>query len=257
MAGSSTSVSGWLPARSLGRKAVVRSCVVLNGSYSAWPIFKIPGSVIPGSIFRTIRVRQRRIRFGRYCWPLINWRAFATSVDHYTYRVTWSPDDGEYLGLCTEFPSLSWLAATPKGALKGIRQVVSDVLADMNVPVPLAEKRYSGEFRVRTPPELLRALAMQAAEQKVGRNRRVSAKLAILPIGLTNEFATDVSRQAMWHAFLKKNEITITPHSEVVAKLRLILEPALVQAATFLVTADLVDVDKQVASSAWISNRSN
>jgi hypothetical protein len=41
---------------------------------------------------------------------------------------------------------------------------------------------------------------------------------AVLPIGLTDEFATDVSRQAMWHAFLKKNEITITPLSEVVAK---------------------------------------
>ena len=33
---------------------------------------------------------------------------------------------------------------------------------------------------------------------------------AVLPIGLTDEFATDSSRQAMWHAFLKKNEITIT-----------------------------------------------
>ena len=71
---------------------------------------------------------------------------------------------------------------------------------------------------------------------------------AVLPIGLTDEFATDSSRQAMWHAFLKKNEITITPLSEVVAKLRLILEPALVQAATFSATADLVDVDKQDAS---------
>jgi predicted HicB family RNase H-like nuclease len=105
------------------------------------------------------------------------------SVDHYTYRVTWSPDDGEHLGLCTEFASLSWLAATPEGALKGIRQVVSDVLADMKasgeaVPVPLAEKRYSGEFRVRIPPEVHRALAMQAAEQKISLNRLASAKLA-------------------------------------------------------------------------------
>ena len=182
-----------------------------------------------------------------------NWRSFATSVDHSTYRVTWSPDDGEHLDPCTEFPSLPWLAATPEGALKGFRQVVSDVLADMKasgeaVPGPLAEKRYSGESCVRIPPELHRALAMQAAEQKVGRNRLVSAKLAVLPIGLTDEFATEVSRPAMWHAFLNKNEITITPLSEVVAKLRLILEPALVQAATFLVMAELVDVDKQVAS---------
>lgn len=55
---------------------------------------------------------------------------------------------------------------------------------------------------------------------------------AILPIGLTDEFATDSSRQAMWQAFLITNEIAITPLSEVVAKLRTILEPALVQAAT-------------------------
>jgi predicted HicB family RNase H-like nuclease len=105
------------------------------------------------------------------------------SVDHYTYRVTWSPDDGEHLALCIEFPSMSWLAATPEAALKGIRQVVSDVLADMKasgeaVPVPLAEKHYSGEFRVRIPPEVHRALAMQAAEQRVSLNRLASAKLA-------------------------------------------------------------------------------
>ncbi|MDQ5918495.1 MAG: hypothetical protein QG660_1608, partial [Pseudomonadota bacterium] len=32
------------------------------------------------------------------------------SVDHYTYRVTWSAEDGEHVGLCAEFPSLSWRA---------------------------------------------------------------------------------------------------------------------------------------------------
>jgi len=105
------------------------------------------------------------------------------SVDHYTYRVTWSPDDGEHLALCAEFPSLSWLAATPEAALKGVRQVVSDVLTDMKasgeaIPVALAEKHYSGEFRVRIPPEVHRALAMQAAEQRVSLNRLASAKLA-------------------------------------------------------------------------------
>ena len=105
------------------------------------------------------------------------------NVDHYTYRVTWSPEDGEHVALCAEFPSLSWLAATPEAALEGIRQVVSDVVADMKtageiVPVPLAEKHYSGEFRVRIPPEVHRSLAMQAAEQGVSLNRLASAKLA-------------------------------------------------------------------------------
>ncbi len=67
---------------------------------------------------------------------------------------------------------------------------------------------------------------------------------AVLPIGLTDEFATDSSRQALWHAFLKKNEITITPLPDVVAKLRAILEPALVQAATFSDASRLAEIDK-------------
>ena len=105
------------------------------------------------------------------------------SLDHYTYRVTWSAEDGEHIGLCAEFPSLSWLAETPEAALAGIRQVVAEAVADIQaageaVPVPLAEKHYSGEFRVRIPPEVHRALAIQAAEQGISLNRLASAKLA-------------------------------------------------------------------------------
>src|SRR5277367_3544704 len=96
--------------------------------------------------------------------------------DHYTYRVTWSPEDQEYVGLCVEFASLSWLAKTPEAALAGIRKVVAEAVADMNAngeapPTPLAERRYSGEFRVRIPPHVHRALAMEAAEQGISLNR--------------------------------------------------------------------------------------
>ena len=52
-------------------------------------------------------------------------------ADHDTCRITWSAEDGEHLGLCAEFPSLSWLAPTPGEALSGIRELVSGVLADM------------------------------------------------------------------------------------------------------------------------------
>lgn len=105
------------------------------------------------------------------------------SADHYTYRITWSSEDGEHVGLCAEFPSLSWLAPTPEAALSGIRELVVGVVADMRaageeIPQPLAEKHYSGEFRVRIPPELHRSLAIQAAEQGVSLNRLASAKLA-------------------------------------------------------------------------------
>lgn len=104
-------------------------------------------------------------------------------VDHYTYRVTWSAEDGEHLGLCAEFPSLSWLAPTPEAALAGVRKTVRQVVADMTsqgeqAPVPMAERSYSGEFRVRIPPEQHRRLALQATEQGVSLNRLVSSKLA-------------------------------------------------------------------------------
>ncbi|MBI3901834.1 MAG: type II toxin-antitoxin system HicB family antitoxin [Nitrosomonadales bacterium] len=103
--------------------------------------------------------------------------------NHYTYRVTWSPEDGEHVGLCAEFPSLSFLAPTPDKALTGIRKLVGEVVKDMRaskepVPVPLADRPYSGRFVVRVPPLLHRTLAVEAAEQGVSINRLVSAKLA-------------------------------------------------------------------------------
>ena len=105
------------------------------------------------------------------------------NTKHYTYRVTWSPEDGEHVGLCAEFPSLSWLAKTPEAALKGIQKVVTDAVTDMltngeAIPAALAEKNYSGEFRVRIPPMVHRNLALMAAEQGVSLNRLASAKLA-------------------------------------------------------------------------------
>ncbi|MBE2232199.1 MAG: type II toxin-antitoxin system HicB family antitoxin [Anaerolinea sp.] len=102
--------------------------------------------------------------------------------DRYTYRVTWSEEDQEYVGLCIEFPSLSWLAPSPEEALAGIRSVMAATVADMEenhepIPQPLATRRYSGRFMVRVPPELHRRLALEAAEASVSLNRLVSAKL--------------------------------------------------------------------------------
>ena len=51
--------------------------------------------------------------------------------DHYTYRVGWSAEDEEHLGLCAEFPSLSWLASTTDEALAGIRELVAGGVEDM------------------------------------------------------------------------------------------------------------------------------
>jgi predicted HicB family RNase H-like nuclease len=103
--------------------------------------------------------------------------------EHYTYRVLWSPEDDEFVGLCVEFPSLSWLAPTQAKALKGIVDVVADVLRDMAgtgepIPQPLSERKYSGRFVVRTSSELHARLTLEAAEQGVSMNQLANHKLA-------------------------------------------------------------------------------
>ncbi|MDD5344068.1 MAG: toxin-antitoxin system HicB family antitoxin [Smithella sp.] len=87
------------------------------------------------------------------------------------------------MGLCAEFPSLSWLAKTPEKALSGIRKVVADVVRDMDkggesVPDPISSRHYSGKFMVRVPPQVHQKLAIQVAEFGVSLNRLASAKLS-------------------------------------------------------------------------------
>lgn len=102
--------------------------------------------------------------------------------EHYTYRVTWSEDDEEYIGLCAEFPSLSYLDENQMKAMQGILNLVEDVIEDMQnneetIPIPLSEKNFSGKFLVRIPPEQHRNLAIIASEQGISLNRYISSKL--------------------------------------------------------------------------------
>ena len=101
----------------------------------------------------------------------------------YTYRVIWSEEDEEYVGLCAEMPSLSWLDGSQAGALTGIVEIVRRAVVDMaknkeEVPTPISTRGYSGQFRVRIPPQVHRQLAIEAAEASVSLNRLVSSKLA-------------------------------------------------------------------------------
>ncbi len=103
---------------------------------------------------------------------------------HYTYRVTWSTEDNEYVGLCAEFPSLSYLAKTQVEALDGIVSLIYSVIKDMKsnnelVPEPLSEKKYSGNLKIKIAPETHRWLALQAAEHGISLNLYINSKLAL------------------------------------------------------------------------------
>ena len=55
--------------------------------------------------------------------------------DNYNYHVIWSEVDNEYVGLCAEFPGMSWLAGTSDEELNGIKGIVADVVLDMDKPL--------------------------------------------------------------------------------------------------------------------------
>lgn len=103
-------------------------------------------------------------------------------VSHYTYRVTWSAEEGDFLATCAEFPSLSWLASSQIEALQGLENLLREVLADMEeqgeqAPQPFADRSYSGRFNLRVGESLHRELAIRAAEDGMSLNQYVLCKL--------------------------------------------------------------------------------
>ena len=63
----------------------------------------------------------------------------ADHPDRCTYRVTWSDEDGMFVGLCAEFGLLSHLDNTPEKALAGIRDVVGFAVESLAVDGPPAK----------------------------------------------------------------------------------------------------------------------
>ncbi len=121
--------------------------------------------------------------------------------NHYSYRVVFSQEDGEWVGLCTEFPSLSHLAGTQVEAMQGIVSLVAAVIEDMAesgeaLPEAMSSRTYSGNFVTRVPEQLHRTLAIEAAEAGVSLNRLVSYKLS-MPVPMSGQPAkAAVSRAA-------------------------------------------------------------
>jgi predicted HicB family RNase H-like nuclease len=104
-------------------------------------------------------------------------------MEQYTYRAEWSPDRGEYVGECLEFPSRYFRAPTAHAAIAGIEQVINEevremVAEDRTPPASLTDRRYSGRFVVRTSAQLHARLMVDATEQGVSFNQWVVQKLA-------------------------------------------------------------------------------
>ena len=102
---------------------------------------------------------------------------------HYSYSVNWSPEDQVYVARVVEWPSLAAHAESPEDALRELRTVVAFCIEDCRenqeeFPEPLSDRKFSGKFSLRIPPELHRRLAIVAAREGVSLNRLVATRLA-------------------------------------------------------------------------------
>ena len=164
-------------------RSVMNALVKQGTQVQVTGYIKPPGEEIPELIFRIEREWRSLIRYNRLCTPWNYYRDMMPSmIDKYCYRVIWSEVDQEFIALCAEFPSLSWLDKSQEKALSGIRKLVTTCIKDLKsqkeeVPEPFSLRLFSGKFMVRVPPDTHRMLAIQAAESGVSLNRLVSSKL--------------------------------------------------------------------------------
>ena len=137
-------------------------------------------------------------------------------TDHYTYRITWSPEDGEHLGLSAEFPSSSWLASTPSAALSGIQALVSSVLADMQSngePPPEPRGRHGRTYTRR----MAGGFKTDVLDRALARKRRESEALRLAvqarALRLLDESPVDLDKAILFGSVVRPGRFD--PRSDV------------------------------------------
>jgi predicted HicB family RNase H-like nuclease len=121
---------------------------------------------------------------------------YQATMNHYTYRAEWCPEQGEYVAQCLELQWLSRWAPTLQEATAAVERAVDEFVAEREssgeeVPVPLTERQYRGKFVVRTSPALHARLVVEATEQNVSMNQWVVQKLSGKSARLCDLFDVD------------------------------------------------------------------
>lgn len=94
----------------------------------------------------------------------------------YSYSVEYDQEVKIHIARCAELPSLAAHGDTQEAAFKEIKKEVLTTLKWMSedgedIPEPFGLHRFSGEFRVRMPPEKHRRIAIEANLQGVSMNQ--------------------------------------------------------------------------------------
>ena len=104
------------------------------------------------------------------------------TVNKYSYQIEYCSEDKVYIARCAELPSLAAHGKTQETALKQIKVVVLESLKWLmedreKIPEPFSLHKFSGEFRVRMPPEKHRKIAIEASLQGVSMNQFIVNRL--------------------------------------------------------------------------------
>ena len=103
-------------------------------------------------------------------------------VAKYSYNIEYDKEENIYIGRCAEFSTLAAHGSTGEDALKEIKTAVLGALKWMKeegevVPEPFGLHNFSGEFRLRMPPEKHRRIAIEASLQGISMNQFIVGKL--------------------------------------------------------------------------------
>ena len=100
----------------------------------------------------------------------------------YSYNIEFDSEDNVFIARCAELPSLVAHGKTQSAALKEITSVIFETLKWMKedgekIPEPFSLHKFSGEFRVRMPPEKHRKIAVESSLQGISMNQFIVSKL--------------------------------------------------------------------------------
>lgn len=84
------------------------------------------------------------------------------------YKVFWSEEDKEFVGIHEDFPSLSFLAKTEKEAEKGIYKLVYDYYVEENFPDDKILGISEYEVFERTPKSKGQTITVKEAKERFG-----------------------------------------------------------------------------------------
>ena len=103
-------------------------------------------------------------------------------VNKYSYHIEYDPEDKVYISRCAELPSLQVHGKIQEQSLREIKTAVSGALKWMKkekqpYPEPLSLHKFSGEFRIRMPPEKHRKIAIESSLSKISMNQFIVNKL--------------------------------------------------------------------------------